>query len=369
MNGSDDAYEPDRVEGTPHPRHASALFGQDTAQAEFLNAAARGRLHHAWLITGPRGIGKATLAWRMARFLLADGTAADPARTLDIDRDHPVVARVAALSDPGLYLLRPTRNPETGTERRDITVDVARGVRDFLHLSASDRGPRVVVVDAADDLNVQAANALLKLLEEPPPRTTFLIVAHAPARLLPTIRSRCRRLSCHPLSGDDLAEAIKAAGLDPRIEPTTLAQLAGGSVGEAARLLQQDGPELYADLATLAGEIPNMNRARLLGLAAGLGGAAGRTRLDAVARLVDLFLSRLARQGAGAPPDAEATPGEAQILSRLAPDARAGRAWAELQQATSARIRHGRAVNLDPSALVLDTGLKINQTGRRILDG
>lgn len=368
MSEGDDSYEPDRVEGTPHPRRTRVLFGQEDAEARILEAHASDRLHHAWLIAGPRGVGKATLAWRIARFLLADD-GSGPAGSLDVAPDHPVAARVEALSDPGLFLVRPTRNPDTGTERRDITVDVARSLRDFLHLSASDGRRRAIIIDACDQMTVQAANALLKLLEEPPPRTTFLLVAHAPARLLPTIRSRCRRLDCRPLSGEDLTRAISAAGLDARVEPAALAQLAGGSVGEAARLLQQDGPGIYADLAALADGVPDMDRGRLLGLSSGLAGTAGRAKLDTTARLIDLLLSRLARQGAGLPPEAEATPGEARVLARLAPDPASGRTWAELHQTLSSRIAHGRAVNLDPSALVLDTGLRINQTGREILRG
>lgn len=375
MSEGGDAYEPDRVAGTPHPRAAKVLYGQAEAEATILRAHARDRLHHAWLITGPRGVGKATLAWRIARFLLAapePRSSADRSPTprgLEIPEDHPVAARVAALSEPRLFLMRPTRNPETGTERRDITVDVARGLRDFLHLSASDGGRRVVIIDAADQLNAQAANAILKQIEEPPPRTVFLLVAHAPSQILPTIRSRCRRLDCGPLAADDLARAIAAAGLEPRIEPAALAQLAGGSVGEAARLLQEDGPALYAEIAALAEVIPDIDRPRLLALSAGLAGAAGRPRLDAVVRLLDLFLARLARHGAGLPPEAEATPGEARILARLSQDPAAARRWADLQIEIAQRLRHGRAVNLDPSALVLDTGLRINQTGREILGG
>ena len=145
--------------------------------------------------------------------------------------------------------------------------------------------------------------------------------------------------------------------------------MASGSVGEAARLLQEYGPKLYSELVALGRSIPDMDRPRLLALTNGLAGAGGRTKLDTLSRLIDLFLSRLARQGAGAPPEAEATPGEAEVLSHLAPTPAAGRIWANLAQDVSARIAHGRAVNLDPSSLVLDTGLKINETGREILRG
>lgn len=364
-----DPYEPDRVDGVPHPRHTAEIFGQSAAEQAFLAAHAGGRMHHAWLLTGPRGVGKATLAWRIARFLIAArNTDARPA-SLALAPDDPVARRVAALSDPHLFLMRPTRNPDTGTERRDITVDTARKLKDFLHLSASDGGRRVVLIDAADQMNVAASNAILKLLEEPPERTTFLLVCHAPARLLPTIRSRCLQLPLAPLGGEDIAAALDQAGLSPGIEPAALSQLSEGSVGEAARLLQQDGPEIYARLVALFARCPEIDRSALLSLAAMPPGAAGQARMDALVGLIALLLARLARSGAGLPPAAEAARGEAELFEQLAPDAAAGRAWADLQQSLSVRLGHARRVNLDPSTLILDTGLTINETGRAILRG
>ncbi|MBJ3761137.1 DNA polymerase III subunit delta' [Maribius pontilimi] len=372
---SDDTeYEPDRVEGAPHPRHTLQLFGQNQAERIFLDAFASGALHHAWLLTGPRGIGKATLAWRIARFLLSqpgdDGGmfgAPTPPDSLDTPEDHPVSRRVAAMSEPRLFLMRPTPNPQTGTPRRDITVDRARRLKDFLQLSAADGGRRVVLIDSADQMNVATSNAILKLVEEPPALTTFLLVSHAPAGLLPTIRSRCRTLPCQPLSADDLGAALAQAGLQTDVSPMVMAQLAEGSVGEAARLLQQDGPAIYARLLAIFRDCPNYDRQALLALGAGLSGNAGLARLDIVVRLIDLLLARLARHGAGAVPDAEAAKGEAALLARLSPDADAARRWADLHQSAGARLAHGRAVNLDPSSLILDTGASINDTGAAIL--
>ena len=364
-----DPYEPDRVDGVPHPRHTAEIFGQSAAEQAFLAAHAGGRMHHAWLLTGPRGVGKATLAWRIARFLIAARDTDTGPASLSLPVDHPVARRVAAHSDPHLFLMRPTRNPETGTERRDITVDTARKLKDFLHLSASDGGRRVVLIDAADQMNVAASNAILKLLEEPPERTIFLLVCHAPARLLPTIRSRCRQLPLALLGGGDIAAALDQAGLAPGIEPAALSQLSEGSVGEAARLLQQDGPEIYARLVALFGQCPDIDRSALLSLATVPQGTAGQARMDALTGLIGLLLARLARSGAGVPPTAEAAKGEAELFERLSPDAAAARAWANLQQSLSARLEHARRVNLDPSTLILDTGLTLNETGRAILRG
>ncbi|TRD22832.1 DNA polymerase III subunit delta' [Palleronia caenipelagi] len=360
-------YEPDRIPGTPHPRHTLELFGQDAAEEAFLDVWRSGRLHHAWLLTGPMGVGKATLAWRIARFLLSDPDAG--AITLDISRDEPVAHRIDALSEPALFLMRPTANPDTGTERRDITVDVSRRLKGFLQLSASGGGRRVVIVDAADQLNTQAANAILKLIEEPPPLTTFLLVSHMPARLLPTIRSRCRVLKLGPLTPDDLARALDGAGVTSDANPHAMAELAGGSAGEAARLVLEDGPSLYAALVQLASGIPQMDRPALTRLGDGLAGAGGRGRMETLVRLIGLLLGRLARTGAGHAPAAQAAPGEAEMLERLSPDSAAARIWAELAAELSQRLAHGRAVNLDPSGLILDTGLKLNDTGRAILRG
>ncbi|TNF61069.1 MAG: DNA polymerase III subunit delta', partial [Rhodobacteraceae bacterium] len=197
-----DIAQPDQAPGAPHPRETLRLLGQAQAEAEFLAAFATGRLHHGWLLTGPQGIGKATLAWRIARFLLAtpdpqeDGLfgAPPPPASLDIAPDHPVARRMLARAEPGLAQVIRSLHPKTGKLRDVITVEDVRDLHRFFGLSATDGGRRVVIVDAADEMNPQAANALLKMLEEPPRRATLLLVAHQPSRLLATIRSRCRTL-------------------------------------------------------------------------------------------------------------------------------------------------------------------------------
>jgi DNA polymerase-3 subunit delta' len=370
---SDDGLlpEPDRVEGAPHPRETVQLFGQGTAEAEFLDAFNTGRLHHGWLITGPRGVGKATLAWRIARFLLAtplvqeEGLfgAPPPPATLDIAPDHPVSRRLQALSDPGLFLLR--RGPTDKGDRlaAEIRVSEVRRLGNFFALSAADGGRRVVIVDAADDLNTQAANAILKMLEEPPARTVMLLVSHQPSGLLPTIRSRCRTLRLAPLGPLDIAQALEQAGIAPEGDPAALAELSGGSVGAAVRLLNLGGLKLYSELVGLMESLPRLDRPRALRLAEAAATRGAEERLDLLFSLTDLMLARLARAGAtGHAPRAEAAPGEAALLARLAPDARKGRDWADCAEAIGARARHGRAVNLDPASLVLDTVFRIQQT-------
>lgn len=370
---SDDVLlpEPDRTEGAPHPRETRRIFGQDAAEAEFLDAFNTGRLHHGWLITGPRGVGKATLAWRIARFLLAtplvqdDGLfgAPPPPVTLDVDPEHPVSRRMLALSDPGLFLLR--RGPTDKGDRlaAEIRVSEVRKLGNFFALSSADGGRRVVIVDAADDLNTQAANAILKMLEEPPARTVLLLISHQPSGLLPTIRSRCRTLRLAPLGPRDIALALDQAGIASEGDPAALAELSGGSVGAAVRLLNLGGLSLYAELIALMQSLPRLDRPRALRLAEAAATRGAEERLDLLFSLTDLMLVRLARAGAtGHAPRAEAAPGEAEMLARLAPDARKGRDWADCAEAIGARARHGRAVNLDPASLVLDTVFRIQQT-------
>lgn len=371
---SDEApAEPDRAPGAPHPRHTPRLIGQDGAQANFLDAFNSGRLHHGWLITGPRGVGKATLAWAIARFLIANPPdeggmfTAEPATSLEIDPAHPVAHRIDALSEPGLFLLRRAWDDKARPARlrAQITVDEVRKLRNFFALSAPGGGRRVVIIDAADEMNANAANALLKLLEEPPENAVLLLVAHQPMRLLPTIRSRCRELRLTSLGADDLAAALAQAGIEGANDPALLV-LADGSVGEALRLAALGGPEIYARLVAILSGAPRYDRTGALALANEVAAKAAAEKLHLTLRLIQTLLARLARSGAGMAPTDFAAPDEAALLARLAPHPRAARRWAALEQQLSARAAHGVAVNLDPGALILDMIFRINETAAEL---
>lgn len=365
--------EPDRVEGAPHPRETLELFGQGAAEASFLEAFNSGRMHHGWLITGPRGVGKATLAWRIARFLLARPQeetglfgAPPPPVDLSVAPDHPVARRVQALSEPGLKLIRRSLNDQ-GRLRQVIAVEDVRTLRDFFGMSAAEGGRRVVIVDAADEMNPNAANAILKVLEEPPSGAVLLLIAHQPSRLLPTIRSRCRELRLSALRPDAMQAALaQALGDTIEADSVALAELSGGSVGEAIRILADEGLTLYAGIVALMAGLPDMDRSRLRALADSVSGRGAEARFDLVVRLVDMAVARMARVGASGQPLPEAAPGEAALIARLAPDAAAARGWAELAADLGARARQGRAVNLDPAALVLDMFLRMENTARTL---
>jgi DNA polymerase-3 subunit delta' len=372
---SDDALpEPDRLDGAPHPRETPRLFGQAEAEAAFLGAVTSGRLPHGWLLTGPRGVGKATFAWRAARFLLAtpidegDGLfgAPPPPGSLDIDEGHPVAARLRALSEPGLCLIRRGPRPDGKALSDVIRVDEVRRVKSFFGMSAGGNGRRVVIVDNADEMNPSAANALLKELEEPPKNAVLFLISHRPSGLLPTIRSRCRTLRFGALDTGDLQAALEQAGHATPENATGLAELAGGSVGEAVRLMAHDGLGLYADLLSLLGSLPRLDRPLAMRLADATQGKTGEARFDLTLSLLDIALSRLARTGVTGQSPPEIVPGEAATLVRLSPDGHAARAWAELAATLTQRARRGKAVNLDPAALTFDMFLDLDRTAAQL---
>ena len=362
MADETDIAEPDRVEGAPHPRETIFLMGQDEAEQEFLSAWQQGRMHHAWLITGPRGTGKATLAYRIARFLIGQPEAAT---SLDLSPEARVFRAIAHQAEPRLLVCRRPWDDKEKRLKTVITIEEVRRLKSFFALSATDAGWRVAIVDATDEMNQDAANALLKILEEPPARSALLLVCHKPGTLLATIRSRCREIKLRPLTPGKLGAALDCAGFPPEEDQTALAELSGGSVGEAVRILAEDGQALYARIMALIGSAPRMNRGLIGALGDQCAGAANAPRYDMVVRLILLAIARLARAGAGSPAPAEASKGEAAIAARLSPGPAQARVWADLEQALAARFAHARAVNLDPAHMILDSFVQIDAAARR----
>jgi DNA polymerase-3 subunit delta' len=245
----------------PLPRETTVLFGHDGAEREFLAVYRSGRVPHAWLIGGEPGIGKATLAYRIARFVLAepDPSRASTAETLALDPAHRTVRRVAVNAHPDLLVLERTPG-DSGKMRTVITVEQVRRLATFFGSTAGEGGWRVCIVDSADELKYpEGSNALLKMLEEPPPRSLFLLVSHAPGRLLPTIRSRCRRLALRPLGQGDVARAactaLGADAGDPAVAAAAAA--ARGSVSQAIALAGGPMLALREKVAALLGALPS----------------------------------------------------------------------------------------------------------------
>lgn len=232
----------DDESGIAAPRETAELFGHGEAERTLLDAYRSGRIAHAWLIGGARGIGKATLAYRMARFVLANPVPALPAvanaTSLAVNPDSSVAGQVASGAHGGLLTLERTAN-DKGVLRSVITVDESRETISFFGSTAAVDGWRVCVVDTVDELNANAANALLKIVEEPPARSLFLLISHAPQRVLATIRSRCRKLTLRPLEEGDVIRAAALAAGKPENDPelTVAAAASGGSPGHALELL------------------------------------------------------------------------------------------------------------------------------------
>jgi DNA polymerase-3 subunit delta' len=278
-----------------HPRETTFLAGHGDAEMALLNAYRSGRIPHAWLIGGAQGIGKATLAYRMARFVLAhrDPVGADVLRaeTLYVDPSDPVARHVAAGAHGGLLSLERTLN-DKGVMRTVITVDETRETISFFGSTAAVDGWRVCIVDTVDELNPNAANALLKVLEEPPQQSLFLLVSHAPSRVLPTILSRCRKLLLRPLAtGDVIAAAAQAANLalsDPALDEAAAA--AEGSVARALTLLGGDALKLHQRTAALLATLPRVDPRELHALGDALGGS-DRVALAAFIDSVDRWFS------------------------------------------------------------------------------
>jgi len=359
----------DQIDGAPHPRETHRLFGQSIAETEFLDAFNSKRFHHGWLITGPKGVGKATLAWRIAKFLLSqpieDGPSlfGDPPSptTLAADPENPVVRRIMAGSEGRLCVIRRAYDEKRKRFKSVIAVEDVRKLKNFFALSAADGGRRVVIVDAADDMNVNAANALLKVLEEPPEKTTILLISHQPARLLPTIRSRCRTLRLSPLGQSDVHAAIAQAGFATETDETVaLAALSAGSAGEAIRLSQMNGPAMYRGILGLLSQAPRINRQDAIKFADSFAGKGASDEFEVFIVMLDLLLTRLAKMGAtGQAPSLIVAQEEVDVFRALCAYTQFALRWAEVHQETLSRLRHGRAVNLDPVALILDTVFKL----------
>src|SRR6204780_2127786 len=277
-----------------HPRETTALSGHREAELALLNAYRSGRIPHAWLIGGAQGIGKATLAYRMARYVLAhrDALANDVqhAETLWVDPADPVSRHIAAGAHGGLLTLERSLN-DKGVMRTVITVDETRETISFFGSTAAADGGRVCIVDTVDELNPNAANALLKVLEEPPRQSLFLLISHAPGRVLPTILSRCRRLPLRPLATADVIRAVSCAtglaGGDPAV--IEAAEAAEGSVARALTLLGGDAVKLHHKTAAMLATLPRVDPRELHALGDALGGSdkvALATFVDSIDRWV-----------------------------------------------------------------------------------
>ncbi len=342
---------------TPLPPLSNpTLVGHQGAEQSLIQSWTRGRVPHGWLFTGPPGIGKATLAHRFARFLLANPItpetglfAEPPPATLALDPEHPVFRRVAAGGHADLMVLEREIDPKTKRERGVITVDQIREIGQFLHLTSAEGGRRVVIIDPIDDLNSSGANSLLKVLEEPPKDTVLILISHMPGGLLPTIRSRCRRLALSPLSQDEFSRWFATLDETPDTYPL-IAALAEGSPGRALALIEEGALELYRDMVKL---LASGDQAALYEFGDRLGRATNADSFRRFAELYPSLLARIARSAGAGEGMAEIVGGEGalatKLISRVGLD-RLIEVWEKTRQLLAQAIH----LNLDRKQTVLE---------------
>jgi DNA polymerase III subunit delta' len=352
--------------GEPRPQANPDLEGHDAVERDLLRLCQSARLPHAMLFGGPRGIGKATLAFRFARFVLAHvASAADSANDLAIAPESDTFRRVAAGGHPDLLMVGRVWDASRRRLRGEITVEQAREIAGFMHLTAAEEGWRIVIVDAAEEMNRNAANAVLKILEEPPRQTLLLLVSHNPGILLPTIRSRCRRFRLNVLPPPLVTILLRR--YRPRLDPAEaagLSALASGSIGRALALADGGGLALWRSLAELLRDVPRLDIRRLYTFVDSLAAAEAEAAYRAVGELLSHSLARLAAAGVrGRRMTDEAVAGESDIISRLAGAAEPAR-WARLRQEIDGNFAAVHELNLDRKQAMLGAFFAIAEAGR-----
>lgn len=337
--------ESDRIDGFAHPRETLHLIGQDVALARAARAIRGGRPPQGWLISGPPGIGKATFAYRIARYLLTYGARDTGAEDLSVPANDSNALQVTAGSHPGLMVLKRGVNEKTGKLMTELSVGEVRRLAGFFGMTSGAGGWRVAIVDTADDMNTNAANALLKLLEEPPGRAMLILLANRPGQLLPTIRSRCQRLDLRPLDDAAVADALKAhlPEMDAN-ERNALARLAGGSIGAALTLASGEGGDLAADADRL---IENATSPDIIALLA-LGDRLWRMK-DGLARFGDFLVEALA----------------ARIRARGRVSGAHLERWTALLARLEGNFSRSRGLNLEPRQTILSAARDMAATARR----
>ena len=366
------------------PQESLDLIGHELAERMMIEAHASGRLPHAWLLSGPKGIGKATLAYRFARFLFAgsDGGLFGSPESLYLAEDDPVFRRVAQGTQLGLRTVarsverkkrRAWEDFETEAEweayllknrRTGIVVEDVRELGDFFHLTAGEGGWRVAIVDAADEMNDHAANALLKILEEPPRGSLLLLVSHRPARLLPTIRSRCRKLVMSPLADDSVAQILSGARPDlDSGDVRALSRLGEGSPGRALALAEAGGLDFYREMIALLDGLPRLDMKALAALSERTGRQGAEDTFETVTDLLRWWLARLISGRASGRPPEEIVVGEGALAARLITSGELDQ-WLAVWDKTNRLVGRTLGANLDRKQVVMNAFLALEGAAR-----
>ena len=338
------------------PRANPELFGHENALRALDGLYRAGRLPHAILLAGPRGIGKATLAFRFARSLLS--------ATGDAGPESGVFRRIAAGSHADLLTIERALDPRRGRLKSEIGVEEARAAALFLRMTAAEEGWRIVIVDGAEEMTRNAQNALLKILEEPPPRSLLLLLSHNPGRLLPTIRSRCRSVLLAPLPAALVSRLV--ARIEPQIEEEereALALLAQGSIGRALDLAAAGGLALYRSFLDLLSGVPRLDLGALHAFADKLARSGEEDTFRLAEELILELVARIAVAAASGEREREILPGEGRVLAALAAKSD-GSQWALVHQKIDRGFARLRGFNLDRKQAILAAFFAIEEAAQ-----
>ena len=343
----------------PSPRKTIVLVGHEEAELNLANSFKTGRIPHALLIGGPRGIGKATLAYRFARYVLSK-RATDSYFVQTENRDAPLAlpsgddvgVRVSSGTHADLFILEKGINPRTGRSRGEITVGEARQLYHFLSLTPAESLWRIAVVDAADEMNRNAANAVLKSLEEPPPRTILILVSHAPGRLLPTIRSRCQKITLRPLPLPKFTSVVKSVYSKlTEADLSILRQLSEGSPGLALSIIELGGIEIYEKLVGILIEAPAIDFESVHELADELTRRGSEKQFNLAMELLLGWLSRFVISSAQELVTPEIIAGESAARERFLRASRLDN-WAKLWENIGNLSHRAEQIHLDRKQVV-----------------
>lgn len=366
------------IEETALPRNTHVIRGHKDAEKLFLDAYNAEKIHHAWMITGPKGIGKATLSYKLARFLLNNPPEVDQGpglfgdvlektalSSLDTDLESPANKLITAGSNGDLLVIERSEDPKTGKMRSNILVDDVRKINNFFHKTSSDGGWRVAIVDTADEMNRNAANAILKILEEPPKNSILIILAHAPGKLLPTIKSRCRMLPLKPLKSSTVLEILSHNY--PELERNLIdgyVSLSNGSPGYAISLIEHKGLKLYGEMLGLLSTMPNINVPLMHDFAGAITTKKSGDMFLLFSEMLSQFISRMIRHVSYLNSDhthniKQAIENEFKLMEELGTIIPLDQ-WAELWEKISAKMKVTDLLNMDRKQTVIDILNMIN---------
>lgn len=279
------------------PHNNSLLIGHEEQEKLFLEAFLSGKMHHAWILHGPSGIGKATLAYKIARFLISNignqdtGFLNEPVTSINLSNTHPTFKLISSQACPDLLVIEREFDAKSGKFKKEITIDNVRKINEFMHKTSSNGNYRVVIVDGADTMNRNSQNAILKVLEEPPAKTIIILTANNIGAFLPTIKSRCRSLKLNSLSKEKIYELLsKFCPKTSDEEHKKIALLSEGSIGNAMQINEQNGLNVYEDLLSLLAK--NLNAKQIHKLCEEYGNSKNDKKYQLLTSMLINFLSK-----------------------------------------------------------------------------